>query len=297
VSHCRSQWPSCPRVGVRSLAWWYFGFESRRGHGCLSVVNVVCCQVEVSATSWSLVQGVLQTVVLRCVWSRNLKNEEAMTRVGPQRHMVRAGMGYDVLRHTDMSAELSHLNLFILGYHERLNLPLLCRIALVWITLFCLVLTYFNPFLICFILISEFTQSHFVTETFQAGSQHCEKWLLAASHLSVCWSDRKEQLASHWTDFHEILYWLRFEDVEKIQISLKSYKNNGYLHEDLLAFMIISRWIFLRMRNFSDKFCRENQSTHLFRISFLLWDNMKKYGRAIDATHDNTAHAHCMPDN
>ena len=27
------------------------GFESHWGHGCLSVVNVVCCQVEVSATS------------------------------------------------------------------------------------------------------------------------------------------------------------------------------------------------------------------------------------------------------
>jgi hypothetical protein len=26
------------------------------GHGCLSVVGVVCCQVEISATSWSLVQ-------------------------------------------------------------------------------------------------------------------------------------------------------------------------------------------------------------------------------------------------
>jgi hypothetical protein len=31
-------------------------FESHRGHGCLSVVSVVCCQIEVSATSWSLVQ-------------------------------------------------------------------------------------------------------------------------------------------------------------------------------------------------------------------------------------------------
>jgi hypothetical protein len=29
---------------------------SHRGHGCLSVVSVVCCQVEVSATGWSLVQ-------------------------------------------------------------------------------------------------------------------------------------------------------------------------------------------------------------------------------------------------
>jgi len=27
------------------------GFESHRGHECPSVVNVVCCQIEVSATS------------------------------------------------------------------------------------------------------------------------------------------------------------------------------------------------------------------------------------------------------
>ena len=39
-------------VGLRSLACWDCGFESRRLHGCFSVVGVVCCQVEVSATSW-----------------------------------------------------------------------------------------------------------------------------------------------------------------------------------------------------------------------------------------------------
>ena len=48
----RYQWPR----GVRPLACWYRGFESHRGHGYLSAVIVVCCQVEVSATSWSLVQ-------------------------------------------------------------------------------------------------------------------------------------------------------------------------------------------------------------------------------------------------
>jgi hypothetical protein len=37
-------------VGLRPLAYWDCGFESRRGHGCLSVVSIVCCQVEVSAT-------------------------------------------------------------------------------------------------------------------------------------------------------------------------------------------------------------------------------------------------------
>jgi len=38
-----------------------------------------------------------------------------------------------------------------------------------------------------------------------------------------------EQLASQWTDFHEILYLSIFRKfVEKIQVSLKSDKNNEY---------------------------------------------------------------------
>jgi len=43
-------------VGLRPLACWDCGIESRRGHGCLSVVSVVCCQVEVFASCRSLVQ-------------------------------------------------------------------------------------------------------------------------------------------------------------------------------------------------------------------------------------------------
>jgi hypothetical protein len=39
------------------LTYWDRGFESHQGHGYLSVVSVVCCQVEVSATSLSLVQS------------------------------------------------------------------------------------------------------------------------------------------------------------------------------------------------------------------------------------------------
>jgi len=38
------------RVGLRPLACWDCGLESRVGHGCLSVVSVECCQVEVPAT-------------------------------------------------------------------------------------------------------------------------------------------------------------------------------------------------------------------------------------------------------
>jgi len=44
-------------VGLRPLACWDCGFESHRGHGCLSIVSVVWCQVEVSASGWSFVQG------------------------------------------------------------------------------------------------------------------------------------------------------------------------------------------------------------------------------------------------
>ena len=44
------------------------------------------------------------------------------------------------------------------------------------------------------------------------------------------------------------------------QVSLKSDKNNAILFEDLCTFMI-SLWIILRMRNISDKICKENQNT------------------------------------
>jgi len=44
------------RVNRRPLACWDCGFESCLGHECLCVVSVVCCQLEVSVASWSLVQ-------------------------------------------------------------------------------------------------------------------------------------------------------------------------------------------------------------------------------------------------
>jgi hypothetical protein len=38
-------------VDLRPFPCWDFGFEPHRGHGCLSLVNVVCFQVEISASS------------------------------------------------------------------------------------------------------------------------------------------------------------------------------------------------------------------------------------------------------
>ena len=36
------------RVGLRPFACWDCEFESRRMHGCLAVVSVVCCEVSVT---------------------------------------------------------------------------------------------------------------------------------------------------------------------------------------------------------------------------------------------------------
>jgi hypothetical protein len=42
----------CPR-GLRHTAYYDCWFESRRGHGCLSFMSAVCCQVEAPASGWS----------------------------------------------------------------------------------------------------------------------------------------------------------------------------------------------------------------------------------------------------
>ena len=68
----------------------------------------------------------------------------------------------------------------------------------------------------------------------------------------------------------------------------------GTLHEDQYTFLIISRSVLLRMRNVSDKSCRENQNTHFVCSNFFKRGNVGKYCRAGQATDDNTAHAHCM---
>jgi len=63
-SHFSTKIPQVPiPVAARSKAWICdrspaetVGSNPGGGHGCLSVVSVVFCQVEVSATRWSLVQ-------------------------------------------------------------------------------------------------------------------------------------------------------------------------------------------------------------------------------------------------
>jgi hypothetical protein len=100
--------------------------------------------------------------------------------------------------------------------------------------------------------------------------------------------------------------WVFFENLSrKLKFHYNLTKITGTLHEaDRYTFWIISRSVLLRMRNVSDKSCRENQNTtFVFKASFFLlllffyrarlWDNVGKYCRAGQATDDNMAHACC----
>jgi hypothetical protein len=73
------------------------------------------------------------------------------------------------------------------------------------------------------------TVLQFLQVTVWVHFQNCKKQLFAPIYLSVHPSARTEQLSSHRTDFHKILYLNIFrKSTEKIQVSLKSNTNNGY---------------------------------------------------------------------
>jgi len=59
----------------------------------------------------------------------------------------------------------------------------------------------------------------------------------------VCSSVHIEQLLSHWTNFHQIWYLSTFiKYLEKIEVSLKTDKNNGYSDEDMCICLNISEF-------------------------------------------------------
>jgi hypothetical protein len=59
---------------LRPLVRWDCGFESRRGYGCRCLVSVVCCQVEISVSGWSLVQrSPTECCVSKWVWSWSIE--------------------------------------------------------------------------------------------------------------------------------------------------------------------------------------------------------------------------------
>ena len=95
------------------------------------------------------------------------------------------------------------------------------------------------------------------TKSFQVRSQNCQKRRLAWSCLSVC-PHGKTQLSLDRLSWNLIFECIS-KYVHKIQVSLKSDRQNEYLHDDLCRFMIVSRWIPITMRNVSEKNCREKQ--------------------------------------
>jgi hypothetical protein len=79
----------------------------------------------------------------------------------------------------------------------------------------------------------------------------------------------KEQFGSRWADFHGIGYFCVFrKPVEIIKISLKSDKNNWYFTRRQIHILIITHSVLFRMKNVSDKICRENQNTFLYLTTF-----------------------------
>jgi hypothetical protein len=119
--------------------------------------------------------------------------------------------------------------------------------------------------------------------------------------LSVC----MPQLGSYWTDFHEILYLKILRKSESLTCR-KNLTRIAVTYEYLCTFMINFRSSLLRMRNISDKSCRENQNTHsvfgnpFFRKSCRLWCNVGKYGRVSQSSFDNVIRLRkdvmCLPD-
>ena len=82
-------------VGMRPLACWECGLESRREHGCL-----LCCVLSGRGLCDQLITRPEESYRLHCcVWSRslnNLNNQEAMARIGaaaPQKKKVRNLVG------------------------------------------------------------------------------------------------------------------------------------------------------------------------------------------------------------
>jgi hypothetical protein len=102
---------------------------------------------------------------------------------------------------------------------------------------------------------------------------------------------RLEQLGSHWTDFHEILYMsILRQSVENTQISLKFDKNNGYFSwRPLYMLLIVFRSFFLAWEMFQIKVVEKIKTNILFSITFfskivLLITNVEKFCRAGQVT-------------
>ena len=100
-----------------------------------------------------------------------------------------------------------------------------------------------------------------------------------------------QQRGSHWTDFYKVWCWAFSKNLPR---ELKFDKNQTRmtvtLHICLYTFVVIYRWIILKMRNVSYRVAQKIRlhilgSTTLFRKSCRLWANVKRYGRSRGSTY------------
>jgi hypothetical protein len=132
-----------------------------------------------------------------------------------------------------------------------------------------------------------------VWTVFRRVCENCEKRTLPSSCLSV----RLHRTTRLPLD--EFSWNLIFEDFSKIcsgkiQVSLISDKNNGYLYMTYIPLWKYLAEFFLEWEMFQTKFV-EKIKTHIlcwitsffFRKSCRLWDNAGKYGTARQVIYDN----------
>jgi hypothetical protein len=94
------------------------------------------------------------------------------------------------------------------------------------------------------------------------------------------------------------------KSVQKIQVSLKSDKNNRYfIWNQYIYFWSYLTALLIEWEIFQLKIVQKIRTQILysiyiffFRKSCRLWDNVGKYCRVGQATDDNIAHAHCILD-
>ena len=94
--------------------------------------------------------------------------------------------------------------------------------------------------------------------------------------------------------------WAFYENLSRVQVSLKSEKNNGYFTWRLFTFMTLSRLIILRMRNVLDVRYRENNNIYFMFSNFFpenraVYDNVEKCSGTRAAANGNMA-ARCVLD-
>jgi len=112
--------------------------------------------------------------------------------------------------------------------------------------------------------------------------QNREKLLL----VLLCPSTRNSSASTGWI-FTKFYIWRFFENLSRKLMSLNSDKNRGILHDNHYTFLIIYCSVLHKMRNVTDKSCRENQNTH-FMINFffdkcavyeIMWKNTEQPDR------------------